>query len=72
MEAIADALETPLPMLLESTDLDRHALDAVAGGKAPRSLPQGYERVCAVLPEHQAFVVKKWGEATRHKLRGES
>ena len=70
MEDIAQALETPLPLLLESTDLDKEALDALAGGYAPRSLPPGFERVAAVLPEHQAFIVKKWGEATRKKLRG--
>ena len=70
MEDIAQALETPLPLLLESTDLDKEALDALSGGKAPRSLPPGFERVAAVLPEHQAFIVKKWGEATRKKLRG--
>ena len=70
MEDIAQALETPLPLLLESTDLDKEALDALAGGKEPRSLPPGFERVAAVLPEHQAFIVKKWGEATRKKLRG--
>ena len=70
MEDIAQALETPLPLLLESTDLDKEALDALAGGKAPRSLPPGFELVAAVLPEHQAFIVKKWGEAARKKLRG--
>lgn len=70
MEDIAQALETPLPLLLESTDLDKEALDALAGGKAPRSLPPSFERVAAVLPEHQAFIVKKWGEAARKKLRG--
>jgi transcriptional regulator with XRE-family HTH domain len=41
MEAIADALDTPLPTLLEWTDLDRDSLDALAGGHAPRSLPEG-------------------------------
>jgi hypothetical protein len=34
------------------------------------SLPAGFERVAAVLPEHQAFIVKKWGEETRKKLEG--
>ena len=34
------------------------------------NLPEGFERVAAVLPEHQAFIVKKWGEAARKKLRG--
>jgi len=70
MEAIANALETPLPLLLESTDLDRHTLDALAGGKAPGGPPTGYEKVSAVLPEHLAFVVKKWSEGGRKKLGG--
>ena len=26
------------------------------------NLPAGYERVSAVLPEHQAYIVKKWAE----------
>lgn len=70
MQNIAKALEAPLPLLLESTDLDKDTLDALAGGKAPQSLPPGFERVAAVLPSHQAFIVKKWGEAARKKLRG--
>ncbi|WP_256715720.1 TrfB-related DNA-binding protein [Pseudomonas aeruginosa] len=34
-----------------------------------KNVPQGYERVSAVLPEHQAFIVKKWAEdaATKKK-----
>jgi transcriptional regulator with XRE-family HTH domain len=69
MEHIAEALDTPLPMLLESTDLDSESLDVLAGGKAHRSLPPGYERVAAVLPEHQAWIVKKWDEAAKKRLR---
>jgi transcriptional regulator with XRE-family HTH domain len=69
MEAIADALETPLPTLLEVTDLDQETLDVLAGGHFHRSLPEGIVRISAVLPEHQAFIVKKWDEATRRKLR---
>lgn len=69
LEAIAAALDTALPFLLESSDLDKETLDALAGGKMPKSLPAGYERVCVVLPEHRAFQVKKWGEETRKKLR---
>lgn len=71
MESIAEALETPLPMLLEHTDMDAEALNALAGGKATQSLPSGYVRVSAVLPEHQAYIVKKWEEAAR-KRRQES
>lgn len=69
LEQIASALDSPLPMLLESSDLDREALDAIAGGKMPQSLPKGYERICAVLPEAQAFIVKKWEEAARQKMK---
>jgi len=31
------------------------------------NLPDGFERVAAVLPEHQAFIVKKWAEAAKKK-----
>jgi transcriptional regulator with XRE-family HTH domain len=69
MEAIAKALEVPLPLLLESTDLDQKTLDTLAGGKAPSSLPIGYERVSAILPEHHAFIVKKWAAQAQKKLK---
>ena len=69
MEAIAKALDTPLPLLLESTDLDQESLDALAGGKAPRSLPPGFERVSVILPEYRAFIVKQWGEEAKKKLQ---
>lgn len=69
MEAIAKALDTALPVLLESTDLDREALDELAGGKAPKSLPPGFERVSAVLTSFQAYQVKSWDEANKRKIR---
>jgi transcriptional regulator with XRE-family HTH domain len=69
MEDVAKALQTPLPLLLELTDLDKASLEALAGEKVPSSLPPGYERVAAVLPEHQAFIVKKWAEAAQKKLK---
>lgn len=31
------------------------------------NLPEGFERVAAVLPEHQAFIVKKWAEDAKKK-----
>ena len=37
-----------------------------------RSLPEGLVRVPAVLPDHQAFIVRKWDEAARKKLREQS
>lgn len=41
---------------------------AVAGGQ----LPEGFERVTAVLPEHQAFIVKKWEAQARRKQESKS
>lgn len=69
MESIGTALETPLPMLLESSDLDREALDAIAGGKMPQSLPKGFVRICAVLPEAKAYVVRKWEEEAKKTMQ---
>jgi transcriptional regulator with XRE-family HTH domain len=69
MEAIAVALETALPTLLESTDLDREALNELAGGKPLQSLPQGYQRISAILTDYQAFLVEEWDEVNRKRLR---
>ena len=33
--------------------------------------PEGYQRVTAVLPEHQAFIVRKWAEEARKKREAE-
>lgn len=35
-------------------------------------LPEGFERVTAVLPEHQAFIVKKWAADAKRKESGKS
>ncbi|MTW05909.1 transcriptional regulator [Pseudoduganella ginsengisoli] len=69
MEAIADALETSLPVLLELTDLDCETIAILNGGKPYHGLPKGYQRVSAILPAHQAFIVSKWDAAARKKLR---
>ena len=69
MEAIATALDTPLPTLLELTDLDKAALDALAGGRAPQSLPHGYVRYCGILTEFQVFTVQKWDQENRTHLQ---
>lgn len=69
MESIAEALETPLPTLLELTDLDRETLDALAGGHAPRSLPEGLYRVSVILTEFQAFTARQWDQENRKLLR---
>ena len=70
MAAIANALEVPLPLLLEPTDMDTKTLDELAGKKVKSSLPHGFVRVCAVLPEHQAFIVRRWEQRARKKNKG--
>lgn len=67
MEQLADALDTTLPLLLETTDLDRKSLALLTGKKAT-GLPEGYKRVSVVLPEHQAYIVNKWAEEARKQL----
>jgi transcriptional regulator with XRE-family HTH domain len=68
MEQIAAALETPLATLLESTDLDKESLDALAGGHALMSLPEGYVRVAVTLTEFQAFQARQWDAENRKQL----
>jgi transcriptional regulator with XRE-family HTH domain len=72
MESIANAFEVPLPYLLESTELSFEELaelrqDSPAALKP--TVPSGYERVSAILPEFQVFQVKQWAEAARKRLR---
>lgn len=33
------------------------------------NLPVGFERVTAILPEHQAFIVKKWAADAARKTK---
>jgi transcriptional regulator with XRE-family HTH domain len=68
MEQIADALDTPLPALLEETDLDRQSLETLSGGKL-RGVAEGYERVSIILPSHQAFIARQWGKEAMEKLK---
>ncbi len=68
MQAIADALETPLPLLLEMTDLDDETLMELDPGVAGKSsVPEGYERVSVILPKFQAFQVKQWARLAKQK-----
>ncbi|MCU7799128.1 MAG: transcriptional regulator [gamma proteobacterium symbiont of Lucinoma myriamae] len=69
MEAIALALDEPLPTLLEETDLDKGVLDTLSNGKARSSLPKGFVRMSVVLKEQRAFVVKKWDKEAHDKIR---
>lgn len=37
-----------------------------------QEVPLGFERVTAVLPEHQAFIVRKWAEGAKKKQEPKS
>lgn len=69
MEVIAQAIETPLPQLLEATGLSQQDFDALAGDKAVSSVPPGYECVTAILPAHRAFLVRHWAAEAQKKLQ---
>lgn len=68
MVDIANALEVPLPFLLIESDLERHALLELTKDEIV-TLPAGYEWITAPLPSHRAFMVRKWAEETKLKLK---
>jgi len=68
MQDIARALDIPLPLLLEADE--RSTFDIMGSDLGHNGLPIGFERIAAVLPSHQAFIVKKWSEAARKKCAG--
>ena len=44
------------------------AVSRVRAAIQQEKIPEGFERVSAVLPKHQAFIVKKWAEDATKKL----
>lgn len=68
MESIAQALNEPLPALLETTDLDRQSISMLAANPPSTSLPAGYIRASAILTEYQAFTVQQWDQANRQLI----
>lgn len=68
MEAIALALNEPLPALLETTDLDPQSMAALVERPSVNTLPAGYVRVSAILTEYQAFTVEQWDQANRKSI----
>lgn len=75
MERIANTLNTPLPTLLEATDLDQQTRIELAGEKtnlANSSLPKGYERVSAILTTFEAYEVKQFHEKNVKRIKKES
>ncbi|MCG7556243.1 MULTISPECIES: helix-turn-helix domain-containing protein [Pseudoalteromonas] len=68
MEAISNALSIPLPLMLEHVESEIWALLTDSALKI-EELPQGFERVGAILPEHKAFQVKEWDRKARAEIK---
>ena len=68
MEAIANALETPLPALLELTNIDKEVVDELMKGKPQSRLPEGYVHVSALLTDFQAYQVSLWNEENKKQV----
>lgn len=68
MEAIAITLHTPLPVLLEHTDLDKEALRELIKGTTLLTLPDGYVRVSSILTKQQADTVQQWDDINQKVL----
>jgi len=45
------------------------AVGRVWSAHQAKNMPDGYERVCAVLPEYRAFLVRKWNEEAKRRLK---
>lgn len=37
--------------------------------EASQAIPEGFQQVTAILPEHQAFIVKKWSQAALKRMQ---
>ncbi len=69
MESIAKALNVPLSILLESSDMEEEDLQQLSGNNNQNNLLPGYRLVCAYLSEYQAFEVLQLDLANRKQLR---
>lgn len=71
IEAIAEALETPLPMLLDTSDLNLADLEVLAERKL-ETLPAGFVWKGGVLSEYEAYQVDQWDQKNRAFLSKET
>jgi len=68
MESIADALETPLPALLELTNIDKEIVDELMKGKPQSRLPEGYVHASALLTDFQAYQASLWNAENKKEV----
>ncbi len=73
MAAIADALEVPLTALLEPPPVGTDGWDASLADslrdETKLGVPAGFQRVSAIVTDHQAFQIRKWHTAAHQRLR---
>ena len=70
MESLAQALGTPLTVLLEFTDLDEASLNLLSEDKPTRPAPDGYIYMGALLTAYQAFTVREWDRENKQVVTG--
>lgn len=68
IEAIAKALETPLPLLFDSSDMSA-AERALLGEVDTGHLAKGFVWKGAVLTEFQAYQVAQWDRENRENIK---
>lgn len=68
MESIANTLQTPLPVLLEQTNLSEEDVGELMEGAPKSVLPKGLVHTCAVLTTFQAFQVSLWNAENKKKI----
>jgi transcriptional regulator with XRE-family HTH domain len=71
MIRLSETFETPLPAMLEHTDLDPQTVEELLNAET-HGAPEGHKWVLALLPEHQAFIVKRWYETALKRLNDEA
>ena len=64
IEAVAEALETPLPMLLDSSDMSTADLEALTSRKL-KHVPRSFVWKGGVLSEFEAYQVEQWDKKNR-------
>lgn len=69
MEAIATALNAPLPALLEAPVIGNDPATVLPDGRIIRRLPAGLNRVTAILNDYQAYKVRQWNDANIKALQ---
>ncbi len=65
---MANALETPLPVLLDQTNLSETDMGELMKDTPKSVLPEGLVHVTATLTKFQAYQVELWNAENKKKL----